>query len=151
MKAGSNSRKRGREISTATTTIAAPINLSALQQPRPPLLVDLAKLHNHQNNVVSTGLRLSSGDHQQNQPPQQQHNHNHNLVRQSSSAFLPLLTDDFASNFKRQQDEIDQFLQAQVPIHSLTQKTSFIFHLDFYILKRVPSSFQNRKSNYGAH
>lgn len=114
---GSNSRKRGREISTATTTIAAPINLSALQQPRPPLLVDLAKLHNHQNNVVSTGLRLSSGDHQQNQPPQQQqqqqHNHNHNLVRQSSSAFLPLLTDDFASNFKRQQDEIDQFLQAQ--------------------------------------
>ncbi|XP_038888350.1 BOI-related E3 ubiquitin-protein ligase 1-like [Benincasa hispida] len=112
---GSNSRKRGREIATAT-----PINLSALQQPR-PLLVDLAKLHNHQNNVVSTGLRLSSGDHQQNHPPQQQqqqqqqqHNHNHNLVRQSSSsAFLPLLTDDFASNFKRQQDEIDQFLQAQ--------------------------------------
>ncbi|KAL0552995.1 hypothetical protein IC582_006876 [Cucumis melo] len=113
---GSNSRKRGREISTATTTVATPINLSPLQhQPHPPLLVDLAKLHNHQNNVVSTGLRLSSGDHQQNQQQQQQqqHNHNHNLVRQSSSAFLPLLTEDFASNFKRQQEEIDQFLQAQ--------------------------------------
>ncbi|XP_022958570.1 BOI-related E3 ubiquitin-protein ligase 1 [Cucurbita moschata] len=126
---GNNSRKRGREISTAITSIAAPINLAAVQQPRPPLLVDLAKLHNHQNNVVSTGLRLSSGDHQLNQPPQQQHQqqqqqqqqhhqqqqhqHNHNLVPQSSSAFFSLLSDDFASNFKRQQDEIDQFLQAQ--------------------------------------
>lgn len=93
--------------------MAGPINLSALQQPRPPILVDLAKLHNHQNNVVSTGLRLSPGDHQQNQPPQQQHQHNHNLVRQSSSAFSSLFTDDIASNFKRQQDEIDRFLQAQ--------------------------------------
>ncbi|KAG6571752.1 putative BOI-related E3 ubiquitin-protein ligase 3, partial [Cucurbita argyrosperma subsp. sororia] len=116
---GNNSRKRGREMATSTATFATPIDLSAIQQPRPPLLVDLAKLHNHQNNVVSTGLRLSSGNHQQNQPlqqrkqQQQQPNHNHNLVPQSSSTFISLLTDDFASNFKRQQDEIDQFLQAQ--------------------------------------
>lgn len=132
MEAGNNSRKRGREISTGTTTtMAGPINLSALQQPRPPILVDLAKLHNHQNNVVSTGLRLSPGDHQQNQPPQQQHQHNHNLVRQSSSAFSSLFTDDIASNFKRQQDEIDRFLQAQVPIHFLPRKKNE-FHLENY-------------------
>ena len=112
-------------MATSTATFATPIDLSAIQQPRPPLLVDLANLHNHQNNVVSTGLRLSSGNHQQNQPLQQQQqqqqqqpNHNHNLVPQSSSTFISLLTDDFASNFKRQQDEIDQFLQAQVLIHS---------------------------------
>ncbi|KAJ7944652.1 BOI-related E3 ubiquitin-protein ligase 1 [Quillaja saponaria] len=99
-----NSRKRGREI-----TAGNPFFL----QSQSPQLIDLSQLHNQQQNVVSTGLRLSFGDqHQQQQQriqlqQQQQQNGCH------SSSFLSLLSEGFVSQIKQERDEIDQFLHAQ--------------------------------------
>nr|DAD29508.1 TPA_asm: hypothetical protein HUJ06_030976 [Nelumbo nucifera] len=61
---GTNPRKRGREAITAAAAAGAPIDLFSLQSHTPPTLVNLAQLHNQQPNVVSTGLRLASGDQQ---------------------------------------------------------------------------------------
>lgn len=85
-------------------------------QSQPSQLIHLSQLHNHQQqNVVSTGLRLSFDDQQQqtqqllqHQSRQQQQHGCH------SSAFLSLLSEGLASQIKQQRDEIDQFLQAQV-------------------------------------
>lgn len=85
-------------------------------QSQPSQLIHLSQLHNHQQqNVVSTGLRLSFDDQQQqtqqllqHQSQQQQQHGCH------SSAFLSLLSEGLASQIKQQRDEIDQFLQAQV-------------------------------------
>ncbi|KAL5551251.1 hypothetical protein UlMin_001427 [Ulmus minor] len=120
--AGSNPRKRGREVSAATG-ITTPINPFSLQQSQPPQLIDLSQLHNQQPNVVSTGLRLSFGDQQQQQQQQLQHHHNHHQQQlqqhqnlshsSSSSSFISILAEDFASQIKQQRDEIDQFLHAQ--------------------------------------
>lgn len=132
-----NPRKRGREASVATTGITTPINHPfSLQQSQPPQLIDLSQLHNQsQPNVVSTGLRLSFGEQQQQQQLQQNqsnHNHHHHLHHQqqqqqqsqqlqqfNQSSLLSVMAEDFASQIKQQRDEIDQFLQAQVPILSL--------------------------------
>lgn len=92
-----NQRKRGREINS----IFSSPSMHQQQQPhiQEPQLIDLTQLHTpSQNAVVSTGLRLSFGDHLQNQS-------------------VSLLTQDFATQVKHQRDEIDQFLQAQVLIH----------------------------------
>ncbi|CAK7356233.1 unnamed protein product [Dovyalis caffra] len=125
---GNNPRKRGRAAPTATTTTTT-INQFCMQpqpqpQPQPLLttqLIDLSQLHNHRNhltqpnpNVVSTGLRLSFGDRDQ----QQQQNHhyqqqNFGTSTCQSSALLSVLSEDFSSQFKRQRDEIDRFLQTQ--------------------------------------
>ncbi|XP_022923526.1 BOI-related E3 ubiquitin-protein ligase 1-like isoform X2 [Cucurbita moschata] len=100
----SNLRKRGRDVS-----VSAPIINPLCFQPQ---IIDLSQLHNHHHpsNVVSTGLRLSSGDQGLNPhhhtPPQ----NDDNLVSLSSSVFI---SDDFSSQIKGQRDEIDQFLQAQ--------------------------------------
>ncbi|XP_020217163.1 BOI-related E3 ubiquitin-protein ligase 1 [Cajanus cajan] len=101
-KGGTSSRKRGRE-----TTGIAPnfVNSFSLQQSQSPQLIDLTQLHN-QNNVVSTGLRLSFGDQQQLHHQQQHHGYH-------SNAFESLLSEDLSSQIKQQRDEIDQFLQAQ--------------------------------------
>lgn len=66
---GGNSRKRGRNSSSN-------------------------QLIDQQQNVVSTGLRLS--------------------VSSQSSVVQSLLSDELASQIKHQRDEIDQFLQSQV-------------------------------------
>ncbi|XVE57521.1 hypothetical protein DITRI_Ditri04bG0097300 [Diplodiscus trichospermus] len=114
-----NPRKRGREV--AGTAITAPINSFSLQT-QPPQLIDLSQLQ--QPNVVSTGLRLSFGDQQHNlqqnlnqsyhQQRQQQHHHpqQQNLVS-SPSAFLSIVSDDLATQIKRQREELDHFLQSQ--------------------------------------
>ncbi|XP_061358939.1 BOI-related E3 ubiquitin-protein ligase 1-like isoform X2 [Gastrolobium bilobum] len=108
-----NSRKRGRE-GTAATAAGAPanvINPFSLQS-QPPQLIHLSQLHNnHQQNVVSTGLRLSFDDQQQQRPQLHQHHQQQQQQHGSpSSAFLSLLSE---SQIKQQPDEIDQFLQAQ--------------------------------------
>ncbi|KAI4327216.1 hypothetical protein L6164_019704 [Bauhinia variegata] len=110
---GTNSRKRAREATTAigaSQTHPDAINPFSLQS-QPPQLIELSQLHNQQQNVVSTGLRLSFGDHQQQrlQLQQQQQQQQHGC----HSAFLSLLSEGFASQIKQQRDEIDQFLQAQ--------------------------------------
>lgn len=131
-----NPRKRGREVAAANTTTttsitAAPMNhySISMQSQQTPQLINLSQLHNHhQPNVVSTGLRLSFGDQQQRQQQQQQqlqqtphHHHQQQQQQQNimcqSPSLLSFLSDDLASPIKRQRDELDQFLQAQVPIH----------------------------------
>lgn len=88
------------------TAAETPINLFQLQsQPSPATLIDLTQLHGHQPPMVSTGLRLSLEDQQQQQmglllPP-----------IPSSSSFL---SEDIALQIKHQKDEIDHFLQSQV-------------------------------------
>ncbi|KDP45979.1 hypothetical protein JCGZ_11882 [Jatropha curcas] len=136
--ANSNPRKRGREVVAATATAAGGITTGATihsfsMQPQAPQLIDLSQLHNNNNNnnnnqpqpqpqqpnvVVSTGLRLSFGDQQQQQQQQIQQNHHYQSQQQQSfvcqsSPFLSLLSEDFATQIKRQRDEIEQFLQAQ--------------------------------------
>ncbi|GMJ15088.1 hypothetical protein like AT1G32740 [Hibiscus trionum] len=93
-------RKRGREVAGAAVTMA-PMNSFSLQT-QPTQLIGVSQLHHP--NVVSTGLRLSSGDRQQ------KLQQNQNLVS-DSSAFMG--SDDLATQIKRQRDELDHFLQAQ--------------------------------------
>ncbi|KAL9249849.1 BOI-related E3 ubiquitin-protein ligase 1-like protein [Drosera capensis] len=119
----SNQKKRGRESTvgtgnTTTTTTSAnisPLNFSlhnngnhAHQQQQHMQIIDLSQLqnnqphqHRHQSNVVSTGLRLSFGENQQRNLPQ------------NSSVMLSLLSDEFANQIKHQSDELDQFIIAQ--------------------------------------
>ncbi|TKY55525.1 BOI-related E3 ubiquitin-protein ligase 3 [Spatholobus suberectus] len=113
-----NSRKRGREdtaVGNTITTASNAINPFSLQS-QPPQLIHLSQLHNHQQNVVSTGLRLSFDDHnlhqQQQRLPLQQHQ-SQQQHGSPSSAFLSLLSQGLASQIKQQRDEIDQLLQAQ--------------------------------------
>ncbi|KAI9089338.1 hypothetical protein K1719_029617 [Acacia pycnantha] len=109
-----NSRKRGREATTATCvgqTAHHGVNPFSLQS-QAPQLVELSQLHNQQPNVVSTGLRLSFGDHQQQQQQRLQLQQQQQQAYQPY-AFLSLLPEGFASQIKQQRDEIDQFLQAQ--------------------------------------
>ncbi|KAF5729663.1 SBP family protein [Tripterygium wilfordii] len=114
-----NPRKRGREVETPSTGIATPINTYTMQQQTQPLrLIDLSQLHNHpQQNVVSTGLRLSFGDQQQQQLQQNHHyqqQQQQNFACQSpGGSLLSSVSEDLAMQLKRQRDEIDQFLQAQ--------------------------------------
>ncbi|KAL2987618.1 hypothetical protein AAZX31_11G038700 [Glycine max] len=110
---GTNSRKRGRETTTAAATGIAPnvINSFSLQSQSPQAqLIDLTQLHNHNQNVVSTGLRLSFGDQQQQRQQLQHHQQQHGC---HSSPFISLLSEEgLSSQIKQQRDEIDQFLQA---------------------------------------
>ncbi|KAJ4712587.1 BOI-related E3 ubiquitin-protein ligase 1-like [Melia azedarach] len=116
----SNPRKRGREVAATTTITAAPINPFSMQS-QAPQLVNISQLHNHQQpNVVSTGLRLSFGEQQQQQQQlQQTHHHQQHQQQQQqnimcqSPSFLSFLSEDLATQIKRQRDELDQFLQAQ--------------------------------------
>ncbi|KAK8650275.1 hypothetical protein V6N13_139920 [Hibiscus sabdariffa] len=114
-----NPRKRGREV----TAGAAAINSFSQQ---PPQLIDLSQLH--KPNVVSTGLRLSFGDQQpcQNQNFQSQQQ---NLVS-SPADFLSIVSDDLATQIKRQREELDQFLQAQEKElrRTLAEKRNRHFH-----------------------
>ncbi|KAL4280350.1 hypothetical protein GQ457_03G043090 [Hibiscus cannabinus] len=87
--------KRGREVAEAAIT-TAPMNSFSLQT-HPTQLIDLSQLH--QPNVVSTGLRLSFGDHQRklqqnhNQSYRQQQQQQQNLAS-NYSAFLSMVSDD---------------------------------------------------------
>jgi E3 ubiquitin-protein ligase BOI-like protein len=117
---------------------SAPINPIFSLQSQASQLIDLSQLHNHHHhhpNVVSTGLRLSFGDQQQ-QRQQLQHQHQQQQqqqhVCQSSSPFLSLIAEDFASQIKQQRDEIEQFLQAQVFISSLLKWVSDNFFIFFF-------------------
>ncbi|GMH26742.1 hypothetical protein Nepgr_028585 [Nepenthes gracilis] len=112
-----NPRKRGREAAaTAPNTTAAPaaniispldFNFTNQQHPQ---LIEPAQLQNHlQNNVVSTGLRLSFGEQHQ-QLHQQQHQ---NSLPSHSSILPSLLNENFAHQMKQQSDELNQFIQAQ--------------------------------------
>ena len=95
--------------------VAPPINSFTLQ-PQPSQLIDLSVLHNHQPNVVSTGLRLAFGEqHLQHPQQQQQQQHQQNQQQQQTGVFS-LLSEDITTQIKHQRDEIDQFLRAQVPI-----------------------------------
>ncbi|KAF5477684.1 hypothetical protein F2P56_004301 [Juglans regia] len=119
---GNNPRKRAREVvQTTGVSSSAPINPMFSLQSQPSQLIDLSQLHNnnntHQPNVVSTGLRLSFGDQQQQQQHQQQrqqlqHQQQQNVCH-SSSPFLSLIAEDFATQIRYQRDEIEQFLEAQ--------------------------------------
>ncbi|XP_055831894.1 E3 ubiquitin-protein ligase BOI-like [Solanum dulcamara] len=121
--AGSNhSCKRRREVSTTTGTTTAMNPLFLMQSQ--PQLIDLTQLHTNpqQPNVVSTGLRLASGEqlqqqqqHQLHQQYQKQHQQQHSLSPQSSqsSAFYSILTEDMSTIIKQQRDEIEQFLHFQ--------------------------------------
>lgn len=117
--AATNSRKRGRESIAASHTATGPNVMNQLfsLQSQPPQLIDLTQLHNHQqNNVVSTGLRLSFASEQQQQQQQQRLNLQQQQQQQEgsqSSTLLFLLSEGLASQIKQQRDEIDQFLQAQ--------------------------------------
>ncbi|KAH1249224.1 E3 ubiquitin-protein ligase BOI [Glycine max] len=115
-----NSRKRGREdpgVGNNTITAASNVIDQFSLQSQPPQLVHLSQLHNHhqqQNNVVSTGLRLSFDDqHFQQQQRLQLHQNESQQHRSHSSAFLSLLSQGLGSQIKQQRDEIDQLLHAQ--------------------------------------
>ncbi|XP_075642748.1 uncharacterized protein LOC142614090 [Castanea sativa] len=120
-----NPRKRGREVAaTIGVSSSTPINPIFSLQSQPPQLIDLSQLHNntHHPNVVSTGLRLSFGDQQQQQlqhqqQQQQQHQQQQQQHQQQhvchSSPFQSVITDDYATQIKQQRDELEQFLQAQ--------------------------------------
>ncbi|KAJ0106632.1 hypothetical protein Patl1_18320 [Pistacia atlantica] len=81
-------------------------------QTQPPQLVNLSQLHHP--NVVSTGLRLSFGDqqHLHQQTHHQQQQQHQNIISQSPFS-SSLLSEDLATQIKRQRDELDQFLLAQ--------------------------------------
>lgn len=98
--------KRRREVSTTTA-----MNPSMQSQPQ---LIDLTQLHTNPN-VVSTGLRLASGEQLQHHQKQQQQNQ-HSLSPQSSqsSAFYSIFTEDMSTIIKQHRDEIEQFLHVQV-------------------------------------
>jgi len=102
---GSNSRKRGRET-TAAPNLVNSFSLQSQSQSQSPQFIDLTQLHNQ--NVVSTGLGLSFGDQQL---QQQQHGC-------YSSSLLSLLPDAFTLQIKQHHDQIDQFLQLQVPFYN---------------------------------
>ncbi|OIT26877.1 PREDICTED: BOI-related E3 ubiquitin-protein ligase 1-like [Nicotiana attenuata] len=115
---GTNSRKRGREHTSAATTAALNPLISMQSQPQ---LIDLTQLHTppqqqqqQQTNIVSTGLRLAFEDqsHQQQQQVQQQQRQQYSVSPQSSQSSI-LLKEDLASDFKQQQDEIEHFLRVQ--------------------------------------
>jgi E3 ubiquitin-protein ligase BOI-like protein len=142
---GNNPRKRGRTAPTATTTTTT-INKLCMQpqtQPQPlstTQLIDLSQLHNHRSyhpqpnpNVVSTGLRLSFGD----QHHQQQQNHHYQQqnfgTSTCQSSGLLSISEDFSTQIKRQRDEIDQFLQAQVPKFSLLNCADLCFFFFFVV------------------
>lgn len=117
-----NSRKRGRELygGNANTGggIAPPVNSFTLP-PQASQLIDLSVLHNHQPNVVSTGLRLAFGEQHLQHPQQQQQQQNQQQQQQNQQQQLgvfSLLSEDFTAQIKHQRDEIDRFLRAQVPI-----------------------------------
>ena len=113
-----NPRKRGREGSTPTTPIVNSfISMQTqAQNPIPRQLIDLTQLHiNPHPNAVSTGLQLAFQDQQQQQQQLRLSNHHqqHILSSQSSS----LLSQDFRAQINQHaHDEIQQFLQNQVPI-----------------------------------
>jgi E3 ubiquitin-protein ligase BOI-like protein len=137
MTAGSNNpRKRAREVAASIgVSSSAPMNpIFSLQSQQAPQLIDLSQLHNnnHQPNVVSTGLRLSFGDQQQQRQQQLQHQQQQQQQQQqhvchSSSPFLSVITEDYASQIKQQRDEIEQFLQAQVLIFLFALMVFFFF------------------------
>ncbi|KAL9254008.1 BOI-related E3 ubiquitin-protein ligase 1-like protein [Drosera capensis] len=117
----SNQKKRGREptVDTANTTTTSAANINPLnfslhnnsnhphQLQQNMQIIDLSQLPNNQlhqhrqSNVVSTGLRLSFGENQQQNLPQ------------NSSVMLSLLSDEFANQIKQQSDELNQFIIAQ--------------------------------------
>ncbi|XP_061343958.1 BOI-related E3 ubiquitin-protein ligase 1-like isoform X1 [Gastrolobium bilobum] len=119
-----NSRKRGREATVGMGVVHTSQNVmnQFSLQSQSPQLIDLTQLHNHQQNVVSTGLRLSFGDQQQQQQQQlqrlqllqqQQRQQQEQQRGSQSSAFLSVLSQGLASQIKQQRDEIDLFIQAQ--------------------------------------
>ncbi|MED6195069.1 hypothetical protein PIB30_034500 [Stylosanthes scabra] len=93
-------RKRPREHQNPNA-----INEILAYQSQPHQLIHQTHLHN-QNNVVSTGLRLSFSSHQQQTLQLQQTS----SLNSSSSS---ILSQQLASQIKQQRHEIDQFLQAQ--------------------------------------
>ncbi|KAG2244381.1 hypothetical protein Bca52824_093792 [Brassica carinata] len=98
-----DSRKRSRAVPSVDniqlSSVAAQMNPPP---PKPPQVIDMSDLlqsHNRKTlNVVSTGLRLS---HEQSQNQEQP---------LSSSSMLP---GDLAGGSKRQRDELDRFIQMQ--------------------------------------
>ncbi|KAI4338424.1 hypothetical protein MLD38_023488 [Melastoma candidum] len=121
--AATTQRKRTREMPTPSAVNfncssndnpvalfnAFPVAANSLQlQSQAPQVVDLTQLHNRQpSNVVSTGLRLSFGEQQQ-QLQQQGFVYN-----PAPSSFVQLLSDDVVAEIKQQREEMDQFLHAQ--------------------------------------
>lgn len=132
----SNLRKRGRDNSVSVSPPT--INPLCFQ----PQIIDLSQLHNHHHpsNVVSTGLRLFSGDQPLNlyhhPPPPPSSQNDASLVSLSSSVFV---SDDFSSQIKQHREEIDQFLQTQVRIW----KTQMEF------VKKKERRFCFLKKNFG--
>ncbi|XP_058768885.1 BOI-related E3 ubiquitin-protein ligase 1-like isoform X2 [Vicia villosa] len=116
-----SSRKRGRDTTTGTSPNL--INHFSLHS-QPSQIIHLSQLHNQQQqqqNVVSTGLRLSFDDQQQQQQRLQLQLHQFQSQQQQqqqqqgchSSTFLSLLSQGLVSQIKQQRDELDQFIQAQ--------------------------------------
>lgn len=111
-------------------------------QSQAPQLVNISQLHNHQQpNVVSTGLRLSFGEQQQQQQQlQQTHHHQQHQQQQQqnimcqSPSFLSFLSEDLATQIKRQRDELDQFLQAQVLIYVFFKLVSLYLDSFFFVI-----------------
>ncbi|KAK9716256.1 hypothetical protein RND81_06G221500 [Saponaria officinalis] len=100
---GINPRKRSRENrATETATTVNSFNLSQQNHQ----LIDISQLQNHQQQQqqqqhgVSTGLKLSFGE--QNQQQIQQHH-----------PFASVFSEDLTFRFKQQSDELNYFLNAQ--------------------------------------
>lgn len=102
-----NSRKRVREGTSPNV-----INHFSLQPPQPSQIIHLSQLHNHQQQNVSTGLRLSFDDQQQQRLQLQLQLHQQQQGCHSSS-FSSLLPQGLVSQIKQQHDELDQYLQTQ--------------------------------------
>ncbi|RHN63152.1 putative transcription factor C2H2 family [Medicago truncatula] len=104
-----NSRKRVREGTSPNV-----INHFSLQPPQPSQIIHLSQLHNHQQQNVSTGLRLSFDDQQQQRLQLQLQLQLHQQQQGChSSSFSSLLPQGLVSQIKQQHDELDQYLQTQ--------------------------------------
>lgn len=99
-----NSRKRGRELATASIAVPMVFATSpAVVQP-PPAMIGLSQLSSPPPpppTLVSTGLRLAIDEQ--------------NLMHQPYSTTSAFVSEDLAPQINQQKDEIEQFLLAQVP------------------------------------
>ncbi|KAL1212994.1 BOI-related E3 ubiquitin-protein ligase 1 [Cardamine amara subsp. amara] len=102
---GSNQRKRGREVNNHHL-------LLPLQSHQFPQVIDLSLLHNHNHqppsNMVYTGLRLSSGEDQQQKISDLFHQTSQHQNRVSNSS-----ENIFTAHINKQNEEFDAFLHVQ--------------------------------------
>ncbi|KAL5206994.1 hypothetical protein ABZP36_031429 [Zizania latifolia] len=112
---GINRRKRGREAMAPPPAKEELVNLFTLQPQQSTSFVNMAQLRilaspsRERATLVSTGLRLALDEQQQ----QQESKHLRALCYPSSPSPFASFSDEIAGQLKRQDDELDRFIQDQ--------------------------------------